>query len=193
MWRSCEECGKQFKSSQQSKRSSKDGWSRCCSRACAGKIRGRLAFKGTKKVCRRLKDGEPTPSTDPKRYMTRDGYVLYRWRVGPKRYVEALEHRIVAGELGPRHVHHRNGIKTDNRAENLEPLTVHEHSRTHWQPSFNVDEAMALYRSGWRLYDIAEKYGIHHVTAMRTMRKRGLVTRSSWESRRLPKAVGHDR
>jgi hypothetical protein len=31
------------------------------------------------------------------------------------------------------HVHHRNGVKTDNRIENLEVLNASEHFARHWE------------------------------------------------------------
>ena len=55
-----------------------------------------------------------------------------------------LEHILVAAQILSRpilpgeHVHHRNGIKNDNRPENLQILTAIEHQRLH---------------AGWRLID----------------------------------------
>lgn len=47
-----------------------------------------------------------------------------------------LEHRFVLHEAGVEipdgcHVHHRNGVKTDNRIENLEVMPASEHHRHH--------------------------------------------------------------
>ncbi len=52
----------------------------------------------------------------------RDGYVL--------------EHRLVLDEAGfeipdGHHVHHRNGVKSDNRIENLEVILASEHNAAH--------------------------------------------------------------
>ncbi len=54
-----------------------------------------------------------------------------------------LEHRLVAFEAGIAvpdgyHVHHRNGIKDDNRLENLEVLAASDHTRLHITEAGNV-------------------------------------------------------
>lgn len=62
------------------------------------------------------------------------GYVVV-WHEGR----EVRQHRLVMEQhLGRplargEHVHHRNGVKSDNRLENLELLAGAEHVRQHWQ------------------------------------------------------------
>lgn len=68
------------------------------------------------------------------RFVRSDGYVAVR--VGDD---YQLEHRVVVeAHIGRKlerweHVHHRNEIKHDNRLENLEVLSVANHTREHHQ------------------------------------------------------------
>lgn len=95
---------------------------------------------------RSLRLGEPIPDVAPRRYRNSDGYIRLRWKVGPQQYIEEYEHRIVAGRPHPRyHVHHVNGVKDDNRPENLEVLTPEVHGQHH--ASVNGPGKYAPYRS----------------------------------------------
>lgn len=70
-------------------------------------------------------------------YVAADGYRYVRIACEHGRTHYRLEHRLIVEEaLGRRldrfeHVHHRNGIKTDNRLANLQVLSVAEHGRIH--------------------------------------------------------------
>lgn len=112
---SCNHCGKTFRPRSRTHR--------FCSRACQG--RSVRTNDGVWAVSRRL------------------GYVVgYVWEGGKKRQVR--QHRyFVEQALGRRlwpdeDVHHINGIKTDNRLENLQVLSKSDHSRLscteYWTP-----------------------------------------------------------
>jgi predicted transcriptional regulator with HTH domain len=70
------------------------------------------------------------PTGTPRRYADGRGYIRLRWKVGVERYVEAYEHRVVAG-LPDAHVHHKDENKANNCPGNLQPLTPEEHVRVH--------------------------------------------------------------
>ena len=122
---SCANCGKKFfeyPSNLRQRKGNQRG-RYCCSRECRYALikgSGHYSWKG--------------------RYKNRAGYVLLRDALIPEEFKSmitcghVLEHRLImAQHLGrplERHevVHHLNGIKDDNRAENLELYPLYEHT-----------------------------------------------------------------
>jgi hypothetical protein len=126
---------------------------------------------------RRLRLGEAVPTTAPRRFTTRDGYVLLRWRLAKGVYVEALEHRVVAGCISET-VHHRNGQKQDNRPDNLEPMTRSQHASIHGKRKFDRASAASMYAVGTSVPVIAAYFGCNPVTVLRGLKKAGVQLRS---------------
>jgi hypothetical protein len=151
------------------------GAQKACSKTCWGAYR---TIPG--KCIRNLRHGEPIPTSAPCRYIDSHGYVILRWIVSPGQMREAKEHRLVAG-LPPDEldVHHKNGVKTDNRPENLEVMTRSQHLRLHHPPSWDVIQAAGEYESGATMDDIGRKYGIHPSTVFRVFRNHGIQSRNT--------------
>lgn len=135
-------------------------------------------------MIRRLREDEPIPDGVPRRYRNRtSGYVFLRWRVGPSEYVEIAEHRRVAG----RHksaVHHINHDRSDNRPENLLPVTSAEHGEEHRK--WDVSAAKALYEQGWNTLTLAERFSVTPGQVSRMLRKAGVKMRSATDYKTLP-------
>lgn len=133
----------------------------------------------TRKI-RRLGHGEVPPvGIKPCRFTNDTGYVVLRWKIGVRNYVEVSEHRLIAGLPPPDvHVHHRNGDKTDNRPENLELLTLPQHSKRH-RPVIDIDikRAKSLYASGLSFAAVAEAMGLRISKVQRALVVDGVTPR----------------
>lgn len=117
------------------------------------------SYKGAGKFCSRgchysyyRSNFKNHPLYKPDGFIEKNGYKRIRSDDGR----EAREHRVVMEKLLGRVlcknevVHHRNGIKTDNRIENLELLTPHDHGKEH---SSNIRAVMALKKAQINSYE----------------------------------------
>ena len=133
---------------------------------------------------RRLRPGEAIPLGEPRRYPTSDGYIVLRWKIGVRTYLDALEHRIFDGRITTaEHVHHINHNTTDNRPENLEGFTSRTHRQKHGK--IDWDKAWRLYEQGHSTTEVAEQLGSFAGNISRGLRQRGHTLRSSGFAKRL--------
>ena len=144
--RICPQCGKQFQIAASDHRV-KQGKTIFCSRKCSAEsmktgamiscsICGREFYSTRRKTCsvdcgRKLKEQHREHHT-----YIEGGYVV-EYRRGYNKKGNMKQHRRIMEEFIGRPlakdevVHHKNGIKTDNRIENLEILNRSEHSSMH--------------------------------------------------------------
>ena len=143
---------------------------------------GRVRIRARDAVCIRL--GKPAKQTRPARvmraYIAQNGYPTVSIAANGKRK-KFLVHRLVArafvdGYQDGLSVNHKNCIKTDNRPENLEWVSLAENTRLQWKDGLvdlrgdnhpsailkteQVATAKRLMDSGARVPDIAAILGI---------------------------------
>lgn len=89
-----------------------------------------------------------------------------------------MEHRLVCFEAGllsdpELQIHHRNGIKHDNRLENLEVLTARQHQHEH-RLRLDHDAIVAAYASGEAATAIAARFNCDSSYVSKLAKRRGL-------------------
>lgn len=127
---------------------------------------------------------EPLTARGTGRSVTTDGYVRLYQPGHPIAAADgwALEHRVVAYDAGmitaddPRGVHHRNHVRTDNRPENLRPMTSAEHAREHGRSRLlDPTRMIELRRAGWSTPRIAAEVGKNCGTVWRVLKRNGAL------------------
>jgi hypothetical protein len=137
-------------------------------------------------VIRTLRDGERPPEGEPRRYKNSHGYIRLRWRVAPGEFVEIYEHRYVTGAKAGEQVHHLNGVRDDNRLENLELIDPTAHAQHHNPSRLDAAEIVALYRSGLSTPEVGRAVGCNPATVYRLLVREGVTPRSLSESQKHP-------
>lgn len=140
--------------------------------------------------------GENNPRWGGGSYVAVDGYRYLRISCENGRTRYRLEHRVIMERLLGRrlhrreHVHHKNGVKTDNRIENLEVLMDSQHALLHQYhaPSrltvAQQDQIRQLHAGGLSSARIGRLFGISQTHALRIAK--GFLSGSS----RRPNPLG---
>jgi hypothetical protein len=144
------------------------------------KYEGRIDLDSGKIL--KLKSDEPITS-----FHSRAGYYTITVRIDGKP-INFFQHEVIAVASGldivGKTVNHKNEIKTDNRPENLEPLSRGDNLRDYWKDktrktSLEMKEEMRQLRSeGMSYQKIGDKFGVSHTTVQRLLK--GRTDRNGW-------------
>lgn len=126
-------------------------------------------------------------------YTNTDGYVIScssnKMHENPDevrihRLVQVAEHGF--DEVKNKHVHHKNGVKWDNRPENLELMENSDHLQLEAEQRYNIEdtsyrEKRTLYNlyieQGFSINDIANKFDVSDKTIHKWLKKNDIETR----------------
>ncbi|MGN8821495.1 HNH endonuclease signature motif containing protein [Bifidobacterium boum] len=147
-------------------------------------------FRSYAKPIRTLRDGEEPPAGEPRRFINGEGYIRLRWSL-PGEYVEAYEHRVVAGAKDGEQVHHIDGNRTNNDPSNLCVLSPEEHHRLHAEHGsgpasthkfirIDGDEAERLYKLGYGTERIGRILSADPSAVWRLLKRRGVQIRRGY-------------
>lgn len=118
-----------------------------------------------------------------KQRFDKDGYLKISLYIGNNKYISFMVHRLVAEEfiknpMGKKQVNHKNGIKTDNRVENLEWCTNQENRDHAWKTGL--------------VNTIGENHGRAKLTNKDVLDIRKNYNRNNYSSRKIAKKYNMD-
>jgi len=114
--------------------------------------------------------GEKAANWKGGKRITKDGYVAIYSPHHPfaKRDKTVLEHRLIMEKIIGRFlqpfeiVHHKNGIKDDNRIENLILTTQAEHIKLEWKIGSMINSKKTQFKKGMIPWDKNKKLSLEH-------------------------------
>lgn len=113
---------------------------------------------------------------NPFKWINKKGYVVLNfWDDDGKKYKQIFEHRVVWGQPVPKGfvIHHINENPSDNRIENLQLMSLSEHTRLHKRDFVKYPKTKgtpAQYAKNYRMNN--PNYRIEHAARERARRAR---------------------